>query len=194
MASAKKHSIVAIYDTHTAAETAIAALQKAGIDMRRLSIIGKGFHTEEHALGFYTVRDRIKRWAGSGALLGSLWGMLFGSAFFFLPVVGPVVVMGPLVAWMVAALEGAAVGGSVGAIAAALASIGLPADSVVKYELEVKAGKYLILVRGGADTADRARGVLEGTGATEVATHPASPESPARAPSPDDRGSPATVS
>ena len=44
-------SIVAIYDTHTQAEEAIRVLQQAGLDMKRLSIVGKDFHTEEHSPG-----------------------------------------------------------------------------------------------------------------------------------------------
>ena len=69
--------------------------------MKHLSIVGKDFHTEEHALGFYTAGDRIKFWGGRGAFWGTLWGMLFGSAFFVIPVHGPIVVMGPLVSFLV---------------------------------------------------------------------------------------------
>ncbi|MEN9578417.1 MAG: hypothetical protein RJA70_1426 [Pseudomonadota bacterium] len=171
--TSNEHSVVATYDSHTGAQGAITALQKAGIDMKRLSIIGKGFHTEEHAMGFYTTGDRIKHWAGNGAFLGSLWGMLFGTAFFFLPAIGPVVVMGPMVAWIVGVLEGAAVGGSVGVFAGALTSIGIPKDSIVKYELEVKAGKFLVLARGTADMVEQARGVLGSTGASRLIAHAA---------------------
>lgn len=171
--TSQEHTVVAAYDSHAGAEAAITALHKAGIDMKQLSIIGKGFHTEEHAIGFYTMGDRIKQWGGNGAFLGSLWGMLFGTAFFFLPAIGPVVVMGPLVAWIVGALEGAAVGGSVGVFAAALSSIGVPDDSIVKYELEVKAGRFLVLARGTADLVEQARGVLGTTGASHLTVHAA---------------------
>jgi uncharacterized membrane protein len=171
--SAQEHSVVAIYHSHTLAEGAVKALQKAGLDMKRLSIVGKDFHTEEHALGFYTSGDRIKFWGGRGALWGSLWGMLFGGAFFFIPAIGPLVVMGPLVGWIVGALEGAAVGGAVGVFAAALTSIGIPKDSVVKYELEVKAGKFLVLVRGTAEIIEHAHVVLGETGASELTAHAA---------------------
>jgi hypothetical protein len=99
--------------------------------------------------------------------------MLFGGAFFFIPAVGPVVVMGPLVAWLVGALEGAAVGGSVGALAAALASAGIPKESVVKYEQEVKTGKYLVLARGTAALVEQARSVLGSTGPSHLAAHAA---------------------
>jgi hypothetical protein len=169
--STQEHSVVAIYDTHTGAEAALRDLQKAGLDMKRLSIIGKDFHTEEHALGFYTSGDRMKFWGVRGAFWGSLWGLLFGGAFFFIPVIGPLVVMGPLVGWIVGALEGAAMGGAAGVLAAALGSIGIPNDSVVKYELDVKAGKFLVLARGTADMISHAHVVLGTTGASLLATH-----------------------
>jgi uncharacterized membrane protein len=171
MTSQTQNTLVATYDTHVAAESAVKALEAAGVDLKQLSIVGKGFHTEEHALGFYTTGDRIKHWSGTGALWGGVWGMLFGSAFFMLPALGPLVVMGPLVGWIVAALETAAVGGAGGALAGALASIGIPKDSVVKYELQIKAGKFIVLARSTADVIERARGALANTGASQINAH-----------------------
>jgi uncharacterized membrane protein len=167
----QEESVVAIYETHDGAEAGIKALQQAGLDMKRLSIVGKDFQTEEHALGFYTSGDRIKFWGGRGAFWGSLWGILFGSAFFVIPVLGPIVVMGPLAAALVGALEGAAVGGAVGALSAALTNLGIPGDRVVKYELDVKAGKFLLLARGTAEMIVHARSVLEGTGPSQLQVH-----------------------
>ncbi|MDB4977281.1 MAG: hypothetical protein JWN48_5622, partial [Myxococcaceae bacterium] len=150
---------------------AVKDLEGAGVDLKQVSIVGKGFHTEEHALGFYTTGDRIKHWSGTGALWGGLWGTLFGSAFFFIPAIGPVIAMGPLVGWIVGALETAAVGGTVGALGGALASIGIPKESVVKYELEVKAGKFIVLAHATADVIERARGALANTGASQINAH-----------------------
>jgi uncharacterized membrane protein len=183
----QQHSIVAIYETHQAAEAAVKALQATGLDMTRLSIVGRDFHTEEHALGFYTSGDRMRFWGGRGAFWGSLWGMLFGSAFFFVPAVGPLLVMGPLAGWIVATLEGAAIGGAAGVLGAALASIGIPKDSVIKYELEVKNGRFLVLARGSLALIEQARHVLQSSGAKDLAAHPSAPEviAPAR-PSADD--------
>jgi len=141
--------------------------------MKQFSIVGKDFQTEEHALGFYTAGDRIKLWGGNGAFWGSLWGMLFGGAFFFIPAIGPIVVMGPLVAWLVGTLEGAAVGGSMGALAGALSSIGIPKDSVVKYELDVKTGKFLVLAKGTAAMVEQARSVLKTTSPSTLTAHAA---------------------
>lgn len=40
-----------IYNTHVEAENGIKELQKAGFDLKKLSIVGQGYHTEEHAAG-----------------------------------------------------------------------------------------------------------------------------------------------
>ena len=169
--STDKHSIVAVYDTHSGAESAIKELQKAGLDMKRLSIIGKDFHIEEHATGFYTTGDKMKFWGVRGAFWGSLWGIFFGGAFLFIPTIGPLVVMGPLVGWLIGALEGAAVGGAAGVLVAALSNIGIPKDSVVNYELDVKAGKFLVLADGSAEIIEHARVVLGTTGAARLTAH-----------------------
>lgn len=99
--------------------------------------------------------------------------MLFGTGLFFIPAIGPIVAMGPIAGLIAAALEGAAVGGAAGVFAAALSNIGIPRDSVVEYEYELKAGKFLVVARGSADEIERARGVLKGTGASHLTAHAA---------------------
>ena len=101
------NAVVAVYSTHEGAEEAIKELERAGIDMRALSIVGKDSHTDEHAVGYYNTGDRMKYWGKAGAFWGGFWGLLFGSAFFAIPGIGPVLVAGPMVAWIVGALEGA---------------------------------------------------------------------------------------
>lgn len=51
---------VAVYDLHTQAEAAVKALQRAGFDMKKISIIGRDYHTEEHVVGFLNAGDRAK--------------------------------------------------------------------------------------------------------------------------------------
>jgi len=120
----KTNSVVAIYDTHTQAEEAVKDLQRSGIDMKKLSIVGKDYHTEEDVTGYYNTGDRMKYWGKLGAFWGGFWGLLFGAAFFAIPGIGPVLVAGPLVAWIIGALEGAVVVGGLTAVGAGLFSIG----------------------------------------------------------------------
>ena len=44
---------VAVFDRHEDAERAIGELQRSGFDMKKLSIVGRDYHTEEQAVGFY---------------------------------------------------------------------------------------------------------------------------------------------
>ena len=60
--------------------------------------------------------------------------------------------------WIVAALEGAVVTGSITALGAGLYSIGIPKNSILKYETEVKNGKLLLVAHGTADEVQRAQG------------------------------------
>jgi uncharacterized membrane protein len=155
-----KNAVVAIYASHTQAEDALKALQQAGFDMQKLSIVGKDYHTEESVVGYYNAGDRMLRWGKTGAFWGGFWGLLFGSAFFALPGIGPVLVAGPLVAWIVGALEGAVVVGGMSAIGAGLYSIGVPKDSVVEYETALKSDKFLLLAHGTAEEVERARQIM----------------------------------
>src|ERR1700685_4445800 len=154
------NSVVAIYGTHSQAEEAVKELQKSGFDMKKLSIVGKDYHTEEHVVGYYNTGDRMKRWGKSGAFWGGIWGLLVGSAFFAIPGLGAVLVAGPLVAWIVGALEGAVVVGGLSAVGAGLYSIGIPKDSIVQYESAIKSDRFLVLAHGTADEVEKARGIM----------------------------------
>ena len=149
-----------VFDTHTAAEEAIRTLGQSGFDMKKLSLVGKGYHSEEKPMGFYTVGDRIKAWGSSGAFWGGIWGMLLAPAVFVLPGLGVVGMAGPIVATLVGALEGAVVVGGLSALGAALTQVGVPNDQVIKYEAALKVDKYLLVVHGNAADQDRARIVL----------------------------------
>ncbi len=149
-----------LYDTHAQAEQAVTELQNSGYDMKRLSIVGQGMHTEEKVVGYYNLGDRMLSWGGTGAFWGGIWSLLFGSAFFLVPGFGPLLIAGPFVMTLVAALEGAVVVGSVSALAGALASIGIPENSVLEYETEIKAGKFLLIAHGTTAEVARAREIL----------------------------------
>lgn len=165
------NAVVALYNTHTEAEKAIEELHKSGFDMKKLSIVGKDYHSEEQVVGFYNAGDRMKYWGKVGAFWGGLWGMLFGAAFFAIPGLGPILVAGPLVAWIVGALEGAAVVGGVSAVGAGLCSLGIPKDSVVKYDTAIKANKFVLVAHGTADEVAKARDIIDRTNPVEMNFH-----------------------
>ena len=166
-----RNSVVATFNTHVEAEEAVKEIQKSGLDMKKLSIVGKDYHSQEHVTGYYNTGDRIAYWGKLGAFWGSLWGFLMGSAVFFIPGLGPVVIAGPIIAWIIGALEGALFVGGLSVIGAALYSIGIPKDSILKYEESLKANKFLLIVHGTDYEVEKAGAILKTTKAEQTNVH-----------------------
>jgi uncharacterized membrane protein len=152
--------VVAIFDSHDAAERAVQEMQRSDFDLKKLSVVGKGSHVTEDLIGFSNVEGRMAYWGLSGAFLGGMGGALFGSALFLIPGVGPLLVAGPVIAWMAATIEGAVAVGGLGVIGAALYSHGISKDSSRAYEAAMKAGKFLLIVHGTPDEVFRAERLL----------------------------------
>jgi uncharacterized membrane protein len=169
------NATVAVFDTHAEAEDAVKELQKAGFDMKKLSVVGKDYHTEEQVVGYYNAGDRMKHWGKLGAFWGGLWGLLFGAAFFWVPGIGPVLVGGPMVAWIIAALEGAVLVGGISAIGAGLVSLGIPKDSIVEYESALKAGKFVVVAHGTADDVAKALNIMSALKPVGIKEHTLEP-------------------
>ncbi len=171
-----ENSVVAVYSQHSAAEDAIKRLKGSGFDIKKLAVVGRDYQTEEDVVGFYNTGDRIKYWGKWGAFWGGLWGMLVGAAFLIVPGVGPVVAAGSVVDWIIAALEGAVVVGGVSALGAGLFSLGIPKNSIVKYETSIKAGKFVLVAHGTAEEVAKARDVLKTSGADQIDSYEPSTE------------------
>jgi hypothetical protein len=153
-------SVIGVFANHQGAETAIKALTSAGFDMKSLSVVGKGYHTDEKVTGFYNMGDRVKFWGSRGAFWGGFWGLFFGGMFLTLPIVGHVVVLGYLAATIFSGLEGAVTVGGLSALGAALYSIGIPKNSVINYEADLKADNFLVMAHGSTTEMTRAREIL----------------------------------
>jgi uncharacterized membrane protein len=172
------NAVVAIYKSHAEAEAAVKELQRSGCDMKKLSIVGRDQHTDEHVVGYYNAGDRMKYWGKMGAFWGGVWGLLFGSAFFLIPGVGPLLVAGPLVGWIVGALEGAVVVGGLSAIGAGLYGLGIPKDSILSYETALKTGKFVLIVHGTQHETARAREIIGRTNPEALDHHEPSHTNP----------------
>jgi len=164
----RENPSVHVFSTHLEAEAAIHSLNRSGFDVKKLSLIGKGYHSEEHPVGFYTASDRIRSWGSTGAFWGGIWGLLLAPAVFFIPGLGIMAMAGPWVAAFVGALEGAVMIGGVSAIGAALTQIGVDKDQVIKYETALKVDKYLLIVHGSAEQVAQANAVLDSYAPSET--------------------------
>ena len=156
----QNESVIAVFSEHQEADAVVKKLANAGVAIENLSIIGKGYHSEEKAVGFYDIGDRIKFWGKRGALWGSLWGLFLGGVSLTIPVIGHVMVLGYLASVVVSAVEGGIMVGGLSALGAALYSAGIPRDSVVQYEQAVKADGFLVIVHGAAEELVHARAIL----------------------------------
>jgi len=158
-----------VFNTHAEAEDAIRSLSKAGFDMTKLSLVGRGYHSEEHPLGFYTSGDRIKSWGSAGAFWGGIWGLLLAPAVFVLPGLGVIAMAGPIASALAGAFEGAVVVGGLSALGAALVQIGVPREQAIKYESALKVDKYILMVHGTPGEMSTALGVIESSRVWETA-------------------------
>jgi hypothetical protein len=169
----KMDTIIAVFPDHNAAEGAVKKLAQAGFDMKSLSVVGKGYHTDEKVVGFYNVGDRVKFWGKQGAFWGGLWGLFLSGLFITVPVVGYVAVLGHLATVMIAGIENAVVVGGLSALGAALFSIGVPKNSVIQYETALKADSFLLMAHGPAAEIDRAKAILAATSPSRLDVHAA---------------------
>lgn len=159
---------IGVFADHKAAEEAVRALAAGGFPVQSLTIVGKGYHTEEHPAGFYNATDRVKLWGTRGAFWGAIWGLFVGGVLMTAPVAGPVVVFGYLATLVVSSLETAAVVGGASALAGALASIGVPKNSILRYEAAIKADNFLVMAHGSALDVARAKAILDPSAPLDV--------------------------
>ena len=136
--------------------------------MQKLSIIGKDYQTAEQVRGFLTWKDTAKAGATGGgywgSFVGGLFGILAGAGVLFIPGIAPIVIAGPIAGVLAGWLEGTLVGGAgaaaVGGLAGALAGLGIPKHEVLKYETQIQAGEFIILVTGSDEDVSQAKQML----------------------------------
>src|SRR6202043_3966778 len=101
-----------------------------------------------------------------GAIGGTL-GLLAGVGALAIPGLGPFIAAGPIMA----GLAGLGVGGAVGGLVGALVGMGIPEYEANRYEGRVKDGGVLLSVHcDTSEQVDRAKDILKGTGATDIAS------------------------
>lgn len=66
-------TVAAIFADHQSAEAAVKKLADIGLTLNNLTIMGKGFYTEDKVVG-----DWIKVWRKLGEVLDSVWRSFFG--------------------------------------------------------------------------------------------------------------------
>ena len=164
-------SVVGVYDSLSQAEGAVNKLNWGGFPITHVSIVAQDLVSERDVHGYITTGDVAKDGAGTGAWVGGLFGLLVGAAFIWVPGFGPLLVAGPLAAILLGGIEGAVAGAAAGGLLGALVGWGVSKKHILKYEDQLKGGKYLVIAHGSADEVSKARNILGSTGAGEVNVH-----------------------
>ncbi|MBD2058488.1 hypothetical protein H6F88_21240 [Oculatella sp. FACHB-28] len=152
--------LIAVLPDRIQAEEAYSALEREGLPMEKVSILGKGYKTADE----YGLIDP-KQQAQKQATLMSYWLVPFGfiSGFVFNSLTGI-----ELFNWA-GSLGNHLIGGVFGAIAGAMGSyfigggVGLAFGSgdALPYRNRLKAGKYLVVVNGSPNITNQATRILK---------------------------------
>lgn len=165
----KNTAVFGIYTSQSAVENAIDALRQAGFrntDISALLPENAGTKDFAHEKGT-KAPEGASTGAGTGAALGGVLGWLTGIGALAIPGLGPFIAAGPIMA----ALAGVGVGGAVGGLTGALIGMGIPEYEAKRYEGRVKNGGILLSVHSdNSEWTDRAKTILEQTGAQDVAS------------------------
>jgi hypothetical protein len=153
-------TVLAVYATHTEVREAVKKLQSRGVDVHKVSIIGRAYHTDEHVVGYYSAGGRMRYWGKIGAFWEGFWELLFGSGFFWIPGLGPVLAAGPVVEWIVKALENELVMEGFSVLGADLCRRGIAKDSVLECKTALRTGQLLLIVHGTAGEVAKAKDIL----------------------------------
>jgi uncharacterized membrane protein len=164
-------SIVVVYSTLDDAEAAVKKLGEGGFPIQHVSIIAKDLGSEKKVHGFVTSCDVAKSTARTGAWVGGIFGLLVGAAFVWVPGLGPLIVAGSLASALMGGIEGAVAGAAFSGMLGWLASLGISKQHIIKYEENVKAGKYLLIAHGAPDDVAKAERLLQGSKSEEVNRH-----------------------
>jgi uncharacterized membrane protein len=163
------HTIIGHFPSHLEAEKAVIDLQAEGFDMQKLSVIGKDYQTSEQVRGFLTWKDTAKGGAAGGgywgSFVGGLFGILGGAGVVFVPGMAPLIIAGPIAGVLAGWLEGTIVGGAgaaaIGGLAGALGGLGIGKHEVLKYETQIQAGEFILLVTGSDEDLSQAKQMLD---------------------------------
>src|SRR5471032_3148141 len=165
----KKTAVFGIYQSVAQAERAVDTLVEERFSNADVSVLlpdnqtTKDFAHEKNT----KAPEGATTGGTAGGVIGGTLGLLAGIGALAIPGLGPFIAAGPIMG----ALAGLGVGGAVGGLIGALVGMGIPEYEAKRYEGKIKAGGVLLSVH--CDTADqitRAKALLTGTGAADIAS------------------------
>jgi hypothetical protein len=161
-------ALVAICNGRVQAEKAIAELQRLGFDMKQVSVVSKAYVSDEEIIGCYVAEGRFRALGGSGPFWERLSSLLGKAGLFVVPGIGPLVIAGSLVNALTTTVKNAAAtGGDLTPLAAASHSLGIPKDSALRNEFEIRANMCILIAFGTPEAQAEAKAAIEKAHAAE---------------------------
>jgi hypothetical protein len=166
---AKDIAAFGLYPDRVSLESGIDGLRTAGFRHTDISVVIPDSDTTKELA--HEINTKAPEGAtiggGTGAVVGGVLGWLVGIGALAIPGIGPLVAAGPIVAALAGIGAGTATGGLIGALAGA----GIPEVEAKRYEGRIRRGAILVSVHcDDSEWADRAKEILETTGAQDVAS------------------------
>src|SRR6202030_2921453 len=163
----KNTAVFGIYANYASVENGVDGLKAAGFSNRDISVLfpeSAGTKDFAHEKGT-KAPEGATAGAGTGVVLGGAMGWLMGVGALAIPGLGAFIAAGPIMA----TLAGAGVGGAVGGVAGALVGMGIPEYEAKRYEGRIAKGGILLSVHcDSSEEIDRAKNILERTGAEDI--------------------------
>ena len=167
----KNYLFVAIYNTCAEGETAIREINASRIDIMRLSFLGRDYRARDKLVGRYQSSDHTRYWENLSSLGNGVWGLLSSIALFHIPETGSLLAGGPVAGAIIGSLEGIPAVRGLSAVGSGLHIIGIPRDSILKYERAIKGDKYLIIAQGIEEEIARVKAIIKNTDVVEFDLH-----------------------
>ena len=164
-------SVIGVFGKVSEAEEAIHQLDRSGFPIHQVSIVSQGLHSEKQMHAYITAADRTGDEMDGRIWKGGLFDLLSGAAFVWSPHSGPLIVAGPLATALLDGIERAGSGAAGRGLLNVLIGWSVSRKFVAKYRDALKAGKYLVIVRGSVEEGRRAHDILRNAGADELHVH-----------------------
>lgn len=150
--------VIAVLADRIQAEAAYSTLEKEGLPLEQITIVGQGYKTGAE-YGFIDPKEPARK----QAKLMSLWlipfGFIGGIAFNLSTHYQLVPEVGTLGNQLIGGLLGA-MGGAMGGYAAGMTSVMSSEDESLSYRNRLKEGKYLVVVKGAPNLTNQASRIL----------------------------------
>jgi len=147
---------IAIFSSHDEAIHAVEELKAAGVDMTKVSLIGKAEIVDDKIL-VKSNKALIAAPTVAGTVIGTSIGIMTGIGLFAIPGLGVLFGAGAIVG----AIAGFDIGLVAGGTTTMLMELGVKEDHIT-YEQHIKDGNFLMFIDGSEEEINRAELIIEG--------------------------------